>query len=332
MTLPDPEVPWRSVAALFPTCEPAPGAMPFSFVNGVELVGIPPWARSSALTDLLGARHRRFLGTECTHVLVTEYKASSLGQLDPAAPRGRSKSVQESAHTRIGETNVACWLAGVDCLGYELLLDFDMPEDEWSMRHVAVTNPVRRTSENMPCLLSSEAATTANQLLAVLPHVAQRSALAFAIGCLWRALTADFGPTRFLFIWIGLEALFGSQGVELSLRLRLRIALFLGISEADARELFRKVKSGYETRSRLVHGAWPSMKEPEQLELLRISEALIRRSLVKILRDTELASVFSSQRREEYLEDLPFTGRVWSAAAASHTSSSLSRMEVSHGG
>ena len=114
-------------------------------------------------------------------------------------------------------------------------------------------------------------------------------------------------PIRAIVFWVALEALFGPEdGREITFRLSQRLALFLGRSTHDARELFATAKRGYGFRSKLVHGQWK--QDPSSLTRMAEVEAMVRNSVVRILQEPKLVTLFSGKEREQYLDELAFRG------------------------
>ena len=112
-------------------------------------------------------------------------------------------------------------------------------------------------------------------------------------------------PIRYALFWIGLEALFGPEDArEITYRLSQRVAFFLSENRKETKQLFATAKKGYGFRSKIVHGRWKEDKNSEQL--MAETESMVRRSLVRILRDPEFTKTFSERGRERFLDDLVF--------------------------
>jgi hypothetical protein len=87
--------------------------------------------------------------------------------------------------------------------------------------------------------------------------------------------------------WIGLESLFAPDMTqEVTYRVSLRIAAYVGNEPEKRNQLFRDMKSSYGLRSTIVHGAKHSNKhssEKEQSRLTDVTRDCLRVALIKIL-------------------------------------------------
>lgn len=83
--------------------------------------------------------------------------------------------------------------------------------------------------------------------------------------------------------FVGLEAMFltGSERSELSYRLSVRIAKFLGTSQEEKNMIFSEIRKAYGIRSRIVHG--DSVKQQDISEIAPKTEEYTRLSLKKFL-------------------------------------------------
>jgi len=103
------------------------------------------------------------------------------------------------------------------------------------------------------------------------------------------------------------EALFSTSTAELSHQLAERIALFIGDSSKERRDIFNKIKEAYGIRSRIIHG---DLLTPSKINrLYNISETcdnFLRRILYKLFLDIELSNIFSTPPNEldDYFLDL----------------------------
>ncbi len=100
-------------------------------------------------------------------------------------------------------------------------------------------------------------------------------------------------------LWIGLEALFAGSEPEISHKVALRIAYYLGKSPTERRSLFRLVKDSYNARSRLVHG-----DEVGDLKLARkTAKQTLRLALMRVLTDQAVPALAE-------LDDISAAGEV----------------------
>ena len=74
--------------------------------------------------------------------------------------------------------------------------------------------------------------------------------------------------------------------------------------------MFRDIKDSYGWRSKTVHGLKLSKLTAKHSEqLITQLEAIVRRSLLKILADDDLIGTFDSKEREQHLDTLAFQER-----------------------
>ena len=132
------------------------------------------------------------------------------------------------------------------------------------------------------------------------------SSLAIAIRFSAKALADTWWQSRYLSLWVCLEALFGSES-EVSYRIALRAANFLEQAAPARKELFSVVRQGYKLRSRSTHGRPFGASERDKAgEAMSLAEELLRISLQKILLDDSLLKIFLGPDRETYLDSLAF--------------------------
>jgi hypothetical protein len=105
---------------------------------------------------------------------------------------------------------------------------------------------------------------------------------------------------------MALESLFGADDVsEIGYKLAQRIAFFLADNPADARGLFRKVKTCYKMRSTIIHGRW---KDDSKIDaVMADTEGIVRTVFRRLLDDAEMLRTFISKDRNEFLEDWVFS-------------------------
>jgi len=131
-----------------------------------------------------------------------------------------------------------------------------------------------------------------------------------AVRIVHKALTERMWDVRFALHWVALEALYGvTDKGELRFRLSTHIALYLGVDEGEKKALARNAKDLYDLRSKIVHGLkYSGISKEEAMSRCGEVEALVRRSLGKILHSQPDRERFDSTRREEVFNDLLFRG------------------------
>ena len=92
-----------------------------------------------------------------------------------------------------------------------------------------------------------------------------------------------------------LEALFSTSSAELSHQLSERIALFLGDSVEERRDIFSKIKEAYGIRSTIVHGDLLSPSKIKKLHTIAENcDNFLRGIISKFFSDEKLIDIFSS--------------------------------------
>jgi hypothetical protein len=86
---------------------------------------------------------------------------------------------------------------------------------------------------------------------------------------------------RLIDYWIALEALALRQEDELSYRVSLRLAYYLGTDPDERETIFAQLRSSYDARSRIVHGT----AVPLVREICDATSELLRRALAKVVLD-----------------------------------------------
>jgi hypothetical protein len=123
---------------------------------------------------------------------------------------------------------------------------------------------------------------------------------------LWLALTDDIWETRYVNLWVAVEALFGPENGKCVARtLRTRVAKFLNADDHEAEIARELVREGYRWRSAAVHGGRLTSLDPTGAsKLMLTAEGIVLTTLRKILTEPELAIEFCSPSREAYLSAL----------------------------
>jgi len=145
---------------------------------------------------------------------------------------------------------------------------------------------------------------TAAHNLAICPD---ESRLAVATDMFARAVFADDWRVEMLCYWVALEALFGQAETELSHQLCERAAAFCEPPGQGRHTLYRKLKSAYGLRSKLVHGTLHHPTEEGQGGLsaaIDFVEGTVRNALCHILTDGDMTRRFLQEQKHlvEYFE------------------------------
>lgn len=288
---------------------PSDNGLVVNLSHGVVLRSVPDWLKVKPVMDRLDTDQRDDLVNEIRYVLIAEYQADSLGDPDTDWHGKKPRSKQDRAVELIQAANLALWLAKPSLMGFDFVIHANFLDNLWQWRgqfKVSELSPLARDVANE---LSKEDFRVGSELHAALLALPRDGAVWVAVRTLWQALTINPWEVRYPLLWIALEALFGpTDHKEITYRLSQRIAFFLSSSREEAKELFKAARSGYAWRSRVVHGMHlKKLSEESSQDIIYKSEDFVRKALNRILRDNELVSVFSSTRREQYLDDLTFT-------------------------
>jgi len=306
-------VKWYTVAPINLSYKAKAGCPTKSVAPLVNFIMRPDWLnRIEGLDDLLGFRHREVL-KNTFYVLLSEYEASPvIGDLDPKWQGRTPRTPQESALERLQIANLGLWLTKPSWLGFEMALHIYEKDGYRAWRqywpgHSQSVIPNERDENNYLDMVDYEKALEVNSML---QQINRDSSIWIAARTLWMAITTRAWEVRFLLLWIALEALFGTR-IEIAYRISHRIAFFLSSSRGEAEELYRQAKTSYRWRSQTVHGmklGRSKQKKEESKEVLYRTETFARRTLLKILNDSRLIGLFSSNKsREEYLGGLVFS-------------------------
>jgi len=199
--------------------------------------------------------------------------------------------------------NLALWLAKPNPASFDLLYHAEICKTGWECRgwrQVPEFQPnngygnVRLNKQDM------ETAQDRNTTLHDIRRQCPDSPVWFASRACYKALTESWWEARFLWFWIGLEALFcPPQEGKISKKLKNRLAAFLG-SGVDQKEL----DDSYHWRSQIAHGkSLVKLGATESEGILFSVESYLQASLEKILGDAQLIKTFNNDcDRANYLK------------------------------
>jgi hypothetical protein len=282
------------------------------FGDGFILQDVPLWLRNDKqiLADI--NRNDRDLIWATKHALVGDYEADTIGTPVPSRKGSGVESIQEVKFQSAMLANLAIWLRQPAPVSFTVCFH-------------ALSRPVPDQSEPVPIILSVDShppllchpkdvqntvtahhLVKAGQLHAVLAGIPMKNPVWEAVRAVWAALTTNPPDHRYLFFWLAVESLFGPDDAgETTYKLCQRIAFFLADNPEDARALFRKARTCYNTRSKIIHGRW---KHDAQLEaVMADTEAIARTSLRTLLGHPDLLATFISKQRDEFLEGWVFS-------------------------
>jgi len=247
------------------------------------------------------------------HVLVAEYPASAIGELDPASGEKEPQSIQDSKSEAAMMANLALWLAQPSSTCFTSLfhaLDLDVlgsPYKKPTILRLETRSPLFCHPDDLERKISIDQVVEAGELFNALRSIPRKNAIWTAVRSVWGALITPASDIRYSFYWIGLESMFGPDGNsgEITYKLSQRIAFFISKSKDQARETFRKTRDCYSTRSQIVHGRWEG--QPKMNALMATTESIVRSALQRVLNEPELLQKFVSKERDRFLEDMVFS-------------------------
>jgi hypothetical protein len=104
-----------------------------------------------------------------------------------------------------------------------------------------------------------------------------------------------------------LEILFSTDAAELTHKLSERVALFLGETSSERREIFSTMKRAYSIRSKVVHGA--TLSDKDEVEAIAVAgsvDQLMRRVFLKVISSPETSAQFDRINLDDYFLGLLF--------------------------
>jgi len=287
-----------TIAVITDEYEDAHGALscnPFEIGDGIVIARTPDFLKHGEVVRDLGWPIKDCV-EQAKFAFIKEYEADGLG------------AEHDEALSHIRDCNLALWIAQPSRIGfrYEVNLLF-VESDEPFRQHIGLCEPMLCSPSDACNSLTIDDLLKAKDMYKNMP---QEGSVRTAILALARALTESNWATRYLVLWIGLEALFGPDDArEMTHRIAERIAMFngSGLPGADRKTIYRQVKDCYGWRSKIVHGLKLGSLTPQKSgELRDTSERFIRDALTHILLDPAILTEINGSRREQYLDELVF--------------------------
>ena len=293
---------WESVAPILPT-----KALPNRVSRigpGVILDAIPAWFKGERqYAEKEFGKREAFSSQACLRATL---EGDGLGELC-AGPGGKQGKNHEVSWERIRIANLALWLARPSALHVELVVT---TEPEPGPGGTAISGrfleSIRPHERYAGASLTVNNVETADRLATAIQQLPRPSSVWTATRFLWLALTEELWETRYVNLWVAIEALFGPENRErIGRKLRTRVARFLNDDDREALVARDIVKVGYDLRSAAVHGnRLATRTEPEMPDSMLMSEGIVLTTLRKILTDPELVTKFCSPSRDGYLDGL----------------------------
>ncbi len=242
------------------------------------------------------------------YAFVVEYMADAMGAPDPDRKDPSPRTIQEAMIDKIQDAQFVLWLANPSVLNFFMILHGHESSDgkwrwrglgEWSAPWLLLPEHSRKLDEK-----------DFEKAVSLYKHLESEDAnwLRTAKRAVMKGLAERDWISRYLMLWLAVESLFGPENPgETTFRLSQRVALFLDGRSEEAKNLFKDIKTGYNWRSKIVHGLrLKKIKQEEAVKLISKLEDVIRRAFTKILSDVSLLNSFGGSSREKYLEELIF--------------------------
>ena len=120
------------------------------------------------------------------------------------------------------------------------------------------------------------------------------------------ARTENFLPIKISFYMSLLEALFLSQGTEISHKLGERTALFLGGDTESKIKNYDIIKSAYDIRSKFMHGDILKKTNESLINISTNVDSLIRKILIKAINEESNLFKLNQEDFEGYFKKILF--------------------------
>ena len=293
---------WESVAPIIPV-EALPNRV--SRIGPVVMLdAIPAWFKEERKYAEKEFGKREALSSEAC--LRATFEGDGLGELC-AGPGGKQGKNHEVSWERIRIANLALWLARPSALHVELVVTTE-PEPGPGGTAISgrILESIRPHERYASAALTLNHVKMADRLAIAVQELPRPSSVWTTIRFLWLALTEELWETRYVNLWVAIEALFGPDNRErIGRKLRTRVAKFLNGDDKEALVAREIVGAGYDLRSAAIHGSRLTKRTGSEMsESMLISEGIILTALRKILSGPEIVAKFCSASRDGYLDDL----------------------------
>jgi hypothetical protein len=299
---------WRTIAPIHDYFDEALVlSQSFDFDEILSIESLPEFVKEEGFTKLLSYYQRETLIKKTKLAFIAQYHATSLGDPDPHWQGNSIRSVQDTATEKIILSTIALWLTKPTTLiNYGIVIHTEKNKGEWLLRQTFTPQVLRIHEDDKVNKLTFDDLNLAKELYQHMIQLDRAGSSWIAIRSVFQALCAEQWELRFIIFWIAIEALFGTDA-ELTYRLSLRLSLFLESRKNEAKKLYDTLKKIYRARNKVVHGRGiPGSTTTDRKDITYTTEQLIRKSLLKILGDHELRVIFSTDRRDDYLDSLAF--------------------------
>jgi hypothetical protein len=268
----------------------------FNLADGVRIGPAPEWIDEEVVASSLSWFQRDRMRQECDLALTYPYDTNSIGE------------TQARAEHTITIANLALWIARPTPVCFEAIFHFEGEALPTAPRQLTTVTRLVVSSQQQSNRLTVGDLEAARAFQAAIARLPKGGLLVTATRLLWKALVESHWETRYVLLWVVLEALFGPEdGREITFRLAQRLAFFLSNDAHEQRNIFETTKDAYGWRSKVVHGAkLKKLSSEKSGELTHAVEESIRKSIHILLMDAQLLQTFEGKQREDYLDSLPF--------------------------
>ncbi len=293
---------WESVAPIVPMSALPNRVSPLG--TGVVLDAVPDWFKEERQFAAIEFGKRESLMSD--FCLKAKFEAEGLGELCEG-PGGKLRKNDEVSRERIRMSNLALWLARPSGLHVELVVTKEPePGPGGTAIRGNTLESIRPRQQYAGAGLTLRDVAAADRLATAIQSVPHPSSVWTAVRFLWLALTEELWETRYVNLWIAIEALFGPEDrFNIGEKLRKRVAKFLNDDDAEAVTARDMVYHGYDLRSATLHGGRLESRTAEEVDhLMLVSEGIALTALRKVLGDPALIRTFCSPSRNAYLDAL----------------------------
>ena len=281
----------------------------FAFADDLVLTNLPSWVKTDRLVNDLSPQDCSVIA-ETSHCFSVEYEAQAFGSPDPEWKGDEPRSIQGSKQDLVVLANLALWLSRPSPACFVFAIHGPKLGESAMAQSINQPSPLLCHPSDLETRLSTEDVELARDLHSSLVQLPQDHSVWTATRSTWAALQMNIRQIRYLLFWVALEALYGPEDArETTFRLAQRMALFLAETPSEARKLFVAAKRCYGFRSKVAHGRWKQSPKVKVDSQMAETETLVRRSMVRILGNSELTAKFRGKERESYLDDLVFSNR-----------------------
>ncbi len=277
---------------------------------GVRIIPLPAFLGETAIHEEIGKKSTAWVKA-CDYAIAVEFDAASPKESDPDWSGKTPQNKEARATELVYLSYFALWLAKPTELAFHVLFLAHHHNDRWEYVWHNEFRLMSPNAEDAKANLTHPDLELAGQILKALISIKRGSAVWVAVRSILEAHQQDWWDGRYLYNWIGLEALFGPENpTEITYRLSLRASYFISREPDQRKALFSTIRELYGLRSRVVHGFRISNPVPEdQKAALDETERIIRQALLRIFTEPAMANNFVGKKREEFLENLVFSVR-----------------------